>query len=70
MNVKGVFKALFLMPARRQEFRVRCVTHDEVFTEPMEMSFHETMNLNCGWKKLEPERPSPSQVDLEGLSKT
>lgn len=63
MKVRDVFRALFVMPVQRSKFRVRCVTHDEVFTEPMDMGFHETMNLNCKWERLDSEHPvSPAEL--------
>jgi len=53
MKIGEVLKALFVMPVPRQKVKVRCVTHDEVFEEPMDMSFHETMNLGCKWERLD-----------------
>jgi hypothetical protein len=52
MKLGDVFKALFVMPVPQPKAKVRCVTHDEIFDEAMDMSFHETMNLNCEWERL------------------
>jgi hypothetical protein len=57
MKLGDALKALFLMPAARPASVVRCITHDVVFSESMDASFHETMNLNCKWEKLNEERP-------------
>jgi hypothetical protein len=52
MKLSDALKALFLMPAARPESAIRCITHDAVFSDSMDASFHETMNLGCKWEKV------------------
>ncbi len=53
MKLVEALKGLFLMPSPRPKVKMRCVAHNEIFDNPLEMSFHETMNLNCKWERLE-----------------
>ena len=53
MRLTDVLRAMFEMPTPRPKVRMRCMTHDETFDEPLDVSFHETLNLNCKWEKLE-----------------
>jgi uncharacterized protein (DUF111 family) len=53
LKFRDILAALFLMPSSRPGNTVRCITHEVVFSDSMEMSFHETMNLGCRWEKLE-----------------
>ncbi len=53
MKIVEALKGLFLMPELRPRVKMLCVTHNKVFDEPLDMSLHETMNLNCKWERLE-----------------
>lgn len=53
MKLVEALKGLFLMPSPPPKVKMRCIAHNEIFDNPLEMSFHETMNLNCKWERLE-----------------
>ncbi len=53
MKLVEMLKGLFLMPSPPPKVKMRCVAHNAIFDNPLEMSFHETMNLNCKWERLE-----------------
>lgn len=49
----GSLRALFHMPADRPFNVVKCVVHDRMFSESMDASFHESVNVDCEWERVE-----------------
>lgn len=53
MKFGDSLRALFLVPGGRPANAMRCITHDRMFSESMDASFHETMNINCKWERMQ-----------------
>jgi len=44
---------MFLVPAAGAAIKIRCVTHDRLFSESMDASFHNEVNRGCVWEAVE-----------------
>ena len=53
MKHLGLVRMMFLVPAAGAAIKVRCVTHDRLFSESMDASFHNEVNRGCVWEAVE-----------------